>query len=49
MAAICEVFLFQHFHSQSSNVWTAVWKGFGGDLTSFEKDPALRRLRARRH
>jgi hypothetical protein len=27
VAAICEVFLFQHFHSQSSNMWTAVWKG----------------------
>jgi hypothetical protein len=27
VAAICEVFLFQHFHSQSSNMWIAVWKG----------------------
>ena len=25
VAAICAYFSFQHFHSQSSNVWTAVW------------------------
>jgi hypothetical protein len=26
VAAICGVFLFQHFHSRSSNVWTRLWK-----------------------
>src|SRR3954447_15314678 len=27
VAAICEHFIFQHFHSQSSSLWTALWKG----------------------
>src|SRR5438874_5004412 len=26
VAAICGFFLFQHFHSPSSNVWTRLWK-----------------------
>jgi hypothetical protein len=27
MAAICDNFNYQHFHSLSCNVWTRLWKG----------------------
>jgi hypothetical protein len=27
VAAICGNFFFQHFHSDSSNVWTRLWRG----------------------
>jgi hypothetical protein len=26
LAAICGNFIFQHFHSHSSNMWTSLWK-----------------------
>jgi hypothetical protein len=49
VAAICALFLFQHFHSQSSSMWTAMWKGSGADRKSFERPLQLRRSNARRH
>ena len=37
LAAICGNFLFQHFHSQIDNLWTALWKGFGADENPLQR------------
>src|SRR3954447_6339871 len=49
VAAICEVFLFQHFHSVSSNLWRRLWKGTSGGRKTNGVTPQLRRPTARRH
>jgi hypothetical protein len=41
VAAICALFLFQHFHSQSSNLWIGMWKGKPRARRDREKDAAL--------
>ena len=41
VAAICALFLFQHFHSQSSNLWIRMWKEKPRARRDGEKDAAL--------